>query len=89
MTGIVDPVVARSRSTGYAATDVLLPGHQRSDVRYLLRRRPDLVICPEAKEVSIPAIRQLLQSRAFQRRYERDPRGFGYRVRARYRGSER
>ncbi len=84
MTGIVDPVVARSRSKGYADSDLVLPGHQRSDARYLLHRRPDLVICPDAGEVAIPAIRQLLQSSAFRRRYDRDPRGFGYRLRARY-----
>jgi arabinofuranosyltransferase len=88
MTGVVDPVVARSRPDGYADSDLVLPGHQRSNARYLLRRRPDRVICPEAREVAIPAIRRLLESRAFRKRYVRDPGGIGYRLRPRFaRGS--
>jgi hypothetical protein len=85
MTGIVDPVVARSRRGQPSDQELVLPGHQRSNVRYLLRRRPDFIVIPDAREVAIPAIRRLLATREFQRLYVRDARGIGYRLRLRAR----
>jgi hypothetical protein len=70
MVGLIDPVIARSRKV--IPNTLILPGHQRSDADYVLRRRPD-VIAAGGSGLVLPATRELLDHPAFRTDYEEIP----------------
>jgi arabinofuranosyltransferase len=79
--GLTDPVVARSRATTEETMD--FPGHQRANTRYVLSKKPDYILIPEAGQnfFVLPALVELWDAPEFQRRYIFDPEVNGYRRR--------
>jgi hypothetical protein len=82
LVGLVDREVARGSSSGAGERDVLVPGHQRSNARYILSRRPHFILISENQQDNFPAARELLASPEFRTQYVYDPAVFGYRLRS-------
>src|SRR6185369_6386672 len=83
--GIVDAHVARAAIVA-RAHDALIPGHQRGDPRYVLSRKPDVIMIPQfldPTQPQLPAVRALHDDPNFEAEYEsvRIPPNGGFRRR--------
>jgi hypothetical protein len=82
--GLVDPVIARSRSEIAPQREGLIPGHQRSNPDYVLSRRPDYILMPRRDPASaglVPAHDALWAHPDLDRWYEWDDEVPAYRRR--------
>jgi hypothetical protein len=83
--GLVDPVIARTRSETATRRGGLIPGHQRSNPNYVLSRRPDYILMPRRDPASaglVPAHDALWAHPGLDRWYEWDDEVPAYRRRA-------
>jgi hypothetical protein len=73
LVGIVDPKIARSASEPPPGS-LLMPGHQRFDVEYVLARRPDVIVVRRPRPDPLPAEAALWGHPEFETHYAWDPR---------------
>jgi hypothetical protein len=69
MVGIVDPVVARSEMKVNHPFVARVPGHQRTNADYILRRRPDYILGGIENIRAFPACMELINHPEFKKRY--------------------
>ncbi len=85
MVGLTDPVIAHSEIEKPSTHTII--GHQRSNVAYLLSRRPDYILVPVKPDAQarsrlvqvLPTTRELFQHPDFEAQYVYDKRVLGYR----------
>jgi hypothetical protein len=78
LVGITDPQIARSEVAIDKKTQLLLPGHQRTNADYVLSRRPTHILLGEPSLAEIPAVWELRHHPLFRKAYRFDPRINGY-----------
>ncbi len=77
LVGIVDPRIAKSELRVKRA--MMIPGHQRTDARYVLSRRPDFIFAFDKGPWKLPCVKELFANPDFQTHYRFDRRVRAYR----------
>ena len=75
LVGLVDHNIATTPQRASPGTTLLVPGHQRTNSKYVLSRNPDFVLIAKVGTDTFPApaIIELWQSKEFRDRYVWDP----------------